>query len=70
MVIFFLATLFGRILLRNTLSPQPPTGIATTANNVYSYTDDERDRRRKFMLNFLQNNIEQFAKSELNKQEA
>lgn len=59
-----LATTFGRILIRSQLTP----GRTPTGNDVYAYTEGERDQRRRFMMTFLTNNngVQEFARAEMN----
>ncbi|XP_029712812.1 inositol polyphosphate 5-phosphatase OCRL [Aedes albopictus] len=58
-----LATTFGKILIR----PQLSTGRTPTGNDVYAYTEGERDQRRRFMMTFLTNSdsVRDFARAEL-----
>lgn len=57
------ATTFGKILIR----PQLSTGRTPTGNDVYAYTEGERDQRRRFMMTFLTNSdsVRDFARAEL-----
>ncbi|XP_058459082.1 inositol polyphosphate 5-phosphatase OCRL [Malaya genurostris] len=56
-----LATVFGRILIRS----QTPLVRTPTGNDVYAYTDGERDQRRRFMMTFLTSKIQEFARAEM-----
>ncbi|XP_058831685.1 inositol polyphosphate 5-phosphatase OCRL-like [Topomyia yanbarensis] len=56
-----LATIFGRILIRS----QTPLVRTPTGNDVYAYTEGERDQRRRFMMTFLTSKIQEFARAEI-----
>ncbi|XP_053689041.1 inositol polyphosphate 5-phosphatase OCRL [Sabethes cyaneus] len=56
-----LATIFGRILIRS----QIPLVRTPTGNDVYAYTEGERDQRRRFLMTFLTNKIQEFARTEM-----
>ncbi|XP_055597447.1 inositol polyphosphate 5-phosphatase OCRL [Uranotaenia lowii] len=58
-----LAAVFGKALIRPT---QPPVARTPAGNEVYAYTDGERDQRRKFMMTFLMSKVQEFAKAEMN----
>ncbi|XP_055534757.1 inositol polyphosphate 5-phosphatase OCRL [Wyeomyia smithii] len=56
-----LATVFGRLMIRS----QTPIVRTPTGNDVYAYTDGERDQRRRFLMTFLTNKIQEFARTEM-----
>ncbi|XP_058054581.1 inositol polyphosphate 5-phosphatase OCRL [Anopheles bellator] len=55
-----IAALFGRTLIRSQLPPKADYG-----NSIYVYTDGERDQRRRFMMTFLNNNLQEFTRQEM-----
>ncbi|XP_062559998.1 inositol polyphosphate 5-phosphatase OCRL [Armigeres subalbatus] len=59
-----LATTFGRIMIRSQITP----GRTPTGNDVYAYTESERDQRRRFLMTFLTNNnsVRELARAEMN----